>query len=143
VGLGFAIPSNQARHTAEQLIEDGVATYPVIGVILDGSYTGEGVRVAESGSEPGQPGVVPGGPADRAGIREGDVIVAFEGRPVTNADSLIVGIRAKAPGDTVTFTIQRGGEEMDVTVTLQSSDAVDFGGQGGAEGGPRGGGGSD
>ena len=143
VGLGFAIPSNQARHTAEQLIQDGVATYPVIGVILDGSYTGEGVRVAESGSEPGQPGVVPGGPADRAGIREGDVIIGFEGRPVTNADNLIVGIRAKAPGDTVTFTIKRGDQEIDVTVTLTGSDEVDFSGQGGAEVGPRRGGGSD
>jgi putative serine protease PepD len=143
VGLGFSIPSNQARHTADQLIKDGVATYPVIGVILDGSYTGEGVRVAESGAEPGQPGVVPGGPADRAGIREGDVIIGFEGRPVTNADSLIVGIRAKAPGDTVTFTIKRGDEEMDVTVTLTGSDEVDFGAQDGSGVGPRRGGGSD
>jgi putative serine protease PepD len=143
VGLGFAIPSNQARHTAEQLIETGVATYPVIGVILDGAYTGEGVRVAESGAEPGTPGVVPGGPADRAGIREGDIIVGFEGRPVTNADNLIVGIRAKAPGDTVTFTIKRGDTERDVTVTLQSSDAVDFSGQEQPGGGERRGGGSD
>ncbi|MEK8228391.1 trypsin-like serine protease [Oerskovia sp. M15] len=45
IGLGFAIPSNQARRTAEELIENGTATYPVIGVLLDSRYQGEGVQV--------------------------------------------------------------------------------------------------
>jgi putative serine protease PepD len=127
VGLGFAIPSNQARRTAEQLIETGVATYPVIGVVLDGGYDGQGVKVADAGFEEGQPGVVPGSPADRAGIREGDIIIAFQGRPVTEADVLIVGIRAMTAGETVTFTLLRNGAELDVEVTLTSSDEVNFG----------------
>lgn len=137
VGLGFAIPSNQARRTAEQLIETGVATYPVIGVVLDGSYTGQGVKVADEGLEEGQAGVVAGSPADRAGIREGDIIIAFQGRPVTQADVLIVGIRAMAAGDAVSFTLLRDGKEVDVEVTLTSSDEVDFGlgNSGGGDGG--------
>ena len=117
IGLGFAIPSNQARRTAEELIETGRATYPVIGVLLDQRYTGEGVQVS---TEPqnGSPPVTPGGPAEAAGIQPGDVIVAIDGRPVTEADELIVAIRAKAPGDAVTLTIRADGGDREVRVVL-------------------------
>ncbi|MDO8106894.1 trypsin-like peptidase domain-containing protein [Isoptericola sp. b441] len=117
IGLGFAIPANQARHTAEQLIETGSATYPVIGVLIDTTYTGEGVQVADRAVD-GQPAVTPGGPADRAGLQPGDVILAIDGRPVTQADELIVAIRAKQPGDTVVLRVRSGGAENDVRVVL-------------------------
>lgn len=117
IGLGFAIPSNQARHTAEQLIETGQATFPVIGVLLDPAYQGEGVRVAENTVQ-GQAPVTPDGPADLAGIRAGDVILAIDGRPVSQADELIVAIRAKAPGDPVTLRVRTGDDERDVRVVL-------------------------
>ncbi|WP_084125731.1 S1C family serine protease [Demequina sp. NBRC 110054] len=121
IGLGFAITSNQARRTAEELIETGVATYPVIGVQLDSTYTGEGVQVADIDG-----GVVSGSPADEAGIEPGDIITAIDGRPVTASDELIVAIRAKAPGDDVVLTIQSGDSEEDVTVTLSSNEDVVF-----------------
>lgn len=117
IGLGFAIPANQARRTAEQLIETGTATYPVIGVLLDSRYTGEGVQVASEPSGSQEP-VTPGGPADVAGIAPGDIILAIDGRPVTQADELIVAIRAKAPGDSVTLTVRTGDTERDVRVVL-------------------------
>ena len=120
IGLGFAIPSNQARRTAEQLIETGRATYPIIGVLLDQRYAGEGVQVAtemQGGSAP----VTPQGPADAAGIREGDVILAIDGRPVTDPDELIVAIRAKTPGDTVVLRVRTGTDERDVRVVLDES----------------------
>jgi len=121
IGLGFAIPSNQARRTAEQLIETGVATYPVIGVLLDGSYTGEGVQVATEPQGAQQP-VTPGGPADRAGIRAGDVILAIDGRPVTASDELVVAIRARTPGDAVSLRVRAAdGAERDVRVVLDES----------------------
>ena len=81
VGLGFAIPSNQVRRTVEELIATGKATYPVVGVQLDPTNQGEGVLVAVEVN--GQPGVVPGGPADKAGIKPGDVITAIDGRTIT------------------------------------------------------------
>jgi putative serine protease PepD len=120
IGLGFAIPANQARRTAEQIIETGKATYPIIGVLVDSQYTGEGVQVlAESSS--GQQAVVPGGPADRAGIRPGDVILAIDGRPVTQPDELIVAIRAKQPGDSVVLRVRTGDQERDVRVVLSET----------------------
>ena len=120
IGLGFAIPSDQARRTAEELIEKGTATYPVIGVLLDSRYQGEGVQVT---TEPqgGQSPVTAGGPADAAGIQAGDVILAIDGRPVSLSDELIVAIRAKAPGDTVTLRVRTGDDERDVRVVLDEA----------------------
>ncbi|MFD6445237.1 trypsin-like peptidase domain-containing protein [Promicromonospora sp. NPDC060204] len=118
IGLGFAIPSNQARHTAEQLIETGTATFPIIGVLLDPSYQGEGVQVSQEAQQ-GTPAVTPDGPADQAGIKPGDVILAVDGRPVSVADELIVAIRAKAPGDPVTLQVRSGNDEREVRVVLE------------------------
>jgi putative serine protease PepD len=124
IGLGFAIPANQARHTAEQLIETGSATYPVIGVLVDGRYTGEGVKVVDEVVD-GQEPVTPGGPADKAGIQAGDIILSIDGRPVTQSDELIVAIRAHQPGDTITLRVRsgEGGEERDVDVVLSEADS--------------------
>ncbi|MDM7855680.1 S1C family serine protease [Cellulomonas alba] len=123
IGLGFAIPSNQARRTAEQLIEKGHATYPVIGVLLDQRYTGEGVRVATA-PQNGQSPITAGGPADRAGIKTGDVILAIDGRPVTEPDELIVAIRARTPGDTVVLRVRTGtADARDVRVKLDESQS--------------------
>ena len=79
IGVGFAIPSDQARKTAEQLITTGKAAHPVIGVMLDTSLRGDGVRIATAargGSDP----VTKGGPADKAGLKAGDVILELDGK---------------------------------------------------------------
>ncbi len=117
IGLGFAIPSDQVRRTVEQLIRYGKAEHPVIGVRLDTQYDGEGVKIAGSGDQP----VTPGGPADKAGLKAGDVIVAFEGRPMTEPDELVVAIRSKAVGDEVTLKVRRGTQEFDAKMTLQKA----------------------
>lgn len=128
VGLGFSIPSNQARRVAEELIATGKATVPVIGVRLDSTYTGRGVRVADSSQLDGQAAVVPDSPADKAGIDEGDIIVAINGELVADPDTAIVKIRTHAPGDEITFTLDRDGKDVDVAVTL-ASESETFGSQ--------------
>jgi putative serine protease PepD len=122
IGLGFAIPSNQARRTAEELIRTGKAEHPIIGVSLDSTYEGPGVKVSERPSAAGAPPVSVGGPADHAGIKAGDVITKIGDRPVTEPDELIVAIRAQRPGDTVTLTVKSGNSrQRQVHVKLSAS----------------------
>ncbi|MEU7314081.1 trypsin-like peptidase domain-containing protein [Streptomyces sp. NPDC007083] len=121
VGLGFAIPVNQARRIAEELINEGRATHPVIGVSLDMQYEGEGARIGGTG---GRGAVVPGGPADRAGLAAGDVITEVGGKPVTGGEELIVRIRSHRPGEKLELTVLGGGAEgarRTVRVTLGSA----------------------
>jgi putative serine protease PepD len=120
IGVGFAIPSDQVATTVEQLITTGKAVHPIIGVFLDSTYDGEGVRIADEGPA-GQPAVAPDGPAAEAGLEAGDVVIAFEGRPVSEDGELVVLIRSRTVGEKVTLTILRGGAERDVTMVLEGS----------------------
>ncbi|MQA87700.1 MAG: PDZ domain-containing protein [Streptosporangiales bacterium] len=120
IGIGFAIPINQAKRVAEQLIRTGEAPYPIIGAVIDLAYQGQGARIAPSATNGQQP-IVSGGPAEEAGLQPGDVIVSFDGEQVSNAEELIVAIRSHAPGDEVKVTYQRGGDERTVTLTLDEA----------------------
>jgi len=113
IGLGFAIPINQARKIADQLIKYGVATYPVIGVSLDVNYTGVGALITTNGR-----GILPGGPAQKAGLKGGDVIVGFDGKTINTPEELIVLIRSKNVGDRVTLAFMRNGTKKSATLTL-------------------------
>lgn len=113
IGLGFAIPINQARKTADQLIKNGVATYPVIGVSLNMNYTENGAQVSTSGR-----GILPGSPAEKAGLRAGDVIIEIDGKEIYSPEELIVSVRAKNVGDRVTLGLLRDGVKKTVTLTL-------------------------
>ncbi|MFH8338552.1 S1C family serine protease [Streptomyces sp. AM6-12] len=121
IGLGFAIPVNQAKRVAEELIDDGRATHPVIGVDLDMGYTGDGARV-DSRAPNGGPAVVRGGPAARAGLKPGDVITGVDGERVHTAAELIVRIRAHQPGDRLRLTVERGGARRDVSLVLGAAE---------------------
>jgi putative serine protease PepD len=121
IGVGFAIPINQVRRTVEQLLNKGQAEFPVIGASLDASYNGEGARIAAGGAA-GGPAILPGGPAEKAGLQAGDLILALDGKAVLGSSELIVAIRSKQPGDTVTLTVRRNGSEHDVKVTLGASE---------------------
>ncbi|MFE5619316.1 trypsin-like peptidase domain-containing protein [Streptomyces sp. NPDC056543] len=120
IGLGFAIPINQGKRVAEELINTGKATHPVIGVSLDMQFNGDGARVGEKGKD-GSASVTPGGPAAKAGVRAGDVITKVDGQRVHSGEELIVKIRAHRPGDRLELTLLRGGKEQTKTLTLGSS----------------------
>jgi putative serine protease PepD len=107
IGLGFAIPIDTTSRIAEEIIATGTAQTPGIGVSIENAENG--ARVAE---------VVPGGPADDAGIEDGDVITEVDGEPVGDTTELIVAIRDNAVGDSVTLTIERSGREQQIDITL-------------------------
>jgi len=111
IGVGFSIPINQARRVAEQIIRTGSATYPVIGASLDPSYTGTGVRIQQ---------VVPGGPAQTAGLRAGDVVISAGGKAVERPEDLVVAIRTEQPGQVLHLTYRRGAAVMSADVVLGS-----------------------
>ncbi|MFC9925578.1 trypsin-like peptidase domain-containing protein [Streptomyces sp. NPDC127190] len=121
IGLGFAIPVNQAKRVAEELINDGRASHPVIGVTLDMGYTGDGARIDRQSAD-GGPAVLKGGPGERAGLRSGDVITDVDGQRVHTAQELIVKIRAHRPGDRLRLTVERGGGEREVSLVLGASE---------------------
>jgi len=116
IGLGFAIPVNQAKKTADQLIKRGHSTYPIVGLSLDSAFAGPGARIADIPEA-----ILPGGPAQKAGLRAGDVIIAIDGKPVSVPDDMIVAIRSRSVGDSVTLTYQRGPKTLTVKVTLIAS----------------------
>ncbi|MQY16728.1 Periplasmic pH-dependent serine endoprotease DegQ [Streptomyces sp. RB5] len=120
IGLGFAIPVNQGKRVAEELINTGKAEHPVIGVTLDMQFAGDGAKVGES--EGSTSSVTPGGPAAQAGVRAGDVITAVDGKPVHNGEELIIRIRAHRPGDKLTLSIEREGSKRSVDVVLGASN---------------------
>ena len=113
IGLGFAIPINQARKTADQLIKNGSSTYPIMGVSLDTRYTGVGAKIPdEVGS------VSPGGPADRAGIKPGDIIIEIDGKAVDTADEAIITVRSRNVGDKIKIKFKRLGATKEVSLVL-------------------------
>ena len=120
IGLGFAIPVNQARRVAEELINSGRATHPVIGVTLDMDYTGDGARVGKQASD-GGPAVIAGGPGAKAGIKAGDIITEVDGQRVHSGEELIVKTRAHRPGDRLELTVERAGKERRISLVLGSS----------------------
>ncbi|MGW7417076.1 S1C family serine protease [Streptomyces sp. NPDC054863] len=117
IGLGFAIPINQAKRVAEELINTGKATHPVIGVSLDMKFTGDGAQVGTKGTG-NTPSVTPGGPGAKAGIKPGDVITRIDGERVHSGEELIVKIRSRRPGELLELTLRRDGKEQKVTLSL-------------------------
>ena len=119
IGIGFAIPSNMARNVSEQLIKTGKVRRGQLGVAIEpvtpelasklGMKEVRGVMVGA---------VSPNSPAARAGIREGDVILAFNGTPVTDGNTLRNQVASTPPGIAVKLTTAREGREQEVEVTL-------------------------
>jgi putative serine protease PepD len=120
IGIGFAIPVNEAKAIATQLIDKGSAQHALLGVTSrdgtasDGSAERAGASIAE---------VQPGTPAAEAGLRSGDVVVAVNGERVDSSLSLVAQIRERTVGDKVTLTVLRGGKELKLTATLTSKSS--------------------
>ncbi|WP_168207604.1 trypsin-like peptidase domain-containing protein [Microlunatus elymi] len=111
IGIGFAIPINQARQIAGLLIKNGYATYPVINATVSTDSQRGGVLMAS---------ITPGGAASKAGLKPEDLVTAIDGQRVFETDDLIVAIRNHRPGDTVRLSYQRDGDEHSAQLKLAS-----------------------
>jgi S1-C subfamily serine protease len=119
IGIGFAVPSNMARNVMDQLIKTGKVRRGQLGVAIQpmtpelaqslGLAQARGVLVAD---------VTSNGPAARAGVRRGDVIVGFDGKPVEDGNTLRNRIASTQPGTQATLTVLRDGREQPLPVTL-------------------------
>jgi putative serine protease PepD len=111
IGVGFAIPIEQVRITASQILATGEARYPVIGANVNTGQDNNGAQVVS---------VPSGTPAAAAGLEKGDVVTRVNGQPVTDGIGLIVAIRSHQPGETVTLTVNRSGQKKQVRIKLDS-----------------------
>ncbi|GHB98746.1 MULTISPECIES: S1C family serine protease [Streptomyces] len=119
IGLGFAIPINQAEFVAKQLIKTGKPVYAKIGASVSLEETANGAKLTEQGVNGSEP-VEPGGPAADAGLKPGDVITKLDDRVIDSGPTLIGEIWTHKPGDEVTVTYERGGKERTTQLTLGS-----------------------
>jgi Do/DeqQ family serine protease len=119
IGIGFAIPSNMARNVMDQLVKTGKVHRGQLGVAIQpmtpelaSSFGLSEVRGVLVNS------VTPNGPAARAGMRRGDVILAFNGAPVDDGNTLRNQVASTMPGTQVNLTVSRDRQEQQVRVTL-------------------------
>lgn len=117
IGLGFAIPVNQAKRVAQELIRTGTPVYPVIGATVSLEEGTDGATIADQGPN-GSAAVTSGGPAADAGLKSGDTITKLDDTIVDSGPTLIGEIWTHQPGDKVQLTYKRGGKQHTVEVTL-------------------------
>ncbi len=129
-GIGFAIPSNIAKPITQQALHGQKLTRPYVGVrfvTIDAEVAKEHSLSVTQGAlidgGDGQPAIVSGGPADKAGLKSGDVIVGVNGQPIDDEHPLDAVLSQFAPGDSVTFDIVRGGAHQSVKLTLETRPA--------------------
>jgi putative serine protease PepD len=108
-GVGFAVSSNTARRVAETLVAGKKVTHPYMGVSLTDASGGAGIASVASGS-----------PAQRAGLRPGDVVTAIEGKPVASSAAAVSAVDAHKPGDKVKVSFRRNGQAHDLSLTLSA-----------------------
>ncbi|MGW0879048.1 trypsin-like peptidase domain-containing protein [Streptomyces sp. NPDC002671] len=119
IGLGFAIPVNQAKYVAQQLIKTGKPVYARIGASVSLEESTDGAKITDQGAGGSSP-VEAGGPAAKAGLKPGDVITKLDDMVVDSGPTLIGDIWTHKPGDKVTITYKRGGQEHTVDLVLGS-----------------------
>lgn len=119
VSIGFAIPAATAVDIADQLLADGTATHPYLGVRL-APLTPQLQRALGVSADAGAivAGVEPGGPAATAGVAPGDVVVEFDGRPIDTVEDVLGALRDTEPGLATELGVLRGGERLDLPLTV-------------------------
>jgi len=114
IGLGFSIPSNIAERVAKEIMENGSATHGLLGASVKDAAADSSSSVVGALID----SVTPGGAAEAAGLRAGDIVTNFNGLPITSSTDLTAQVRALAAGEDAKLTYVRGSESHEVDVTL-------------------------
>jgi putative serine protease PepD len=117
IGLGFAIPIDQAKPIIDELVAKGKATHARLGVTVGDAQSSDGLT---NGARLGE--VTSGGAADKAGLQAGDVVTAVDGKAIASGDALVAAVRSHRPGDDVKITFTRAGKSQTVTANLGSDN---------------------
>jgi putative serine protease PepD len=117
IGLGFAIPIDQAKPIIDELVAKGKATHARLGVTVGDAQSSDGLT---NGARLGE--VTSGGAADKAGLQSGDVVTAVDGKAIASGDALVAAVRSHRPGDEVKLSITRNGKPQTVNATLGSDN---------------------
>jgi serine protease Do len=122
-GMGFAIPTKIAEPTVNALIRDGKIRHGYIGISIE-DVTPDNAKFFDAKKAVGAvvSDVTPDAPGSKAGLKTGDVIVAFDGKPVSDAGELQMETSQKQPGDTIHLQVMRDGKTLDLPVTLESAN---------------------
>jgi S1-C subfamily serine protease len=134
-GIGFAIPIDLARPIVKQVLAGEDIRRPYIGIFfteIDAQLAKDQDLPVSSGvivggdAQSGQPGIIAGGPAAKAGLKEGDILTAIDGQPIDATHQLDVALLAHEPGDTVALTVRRGDRtvERDVKLGIRPADVA-------------------
>jgi putative serine protease PepD len=108
-GVGFAIPSSMVQRVAQQLIQSGKVAHAYLGVQLTDAASSGGATVTQT---------VASGPGADAGLRQGDVVTAIDGKAIASSDALVSAVDSHKPGDQITLTVKRGGDTSQIKVKL-------------------------
>ncbi|WP_344212066.1 S1C family serine protease [Kribbella sancticallisti] len=117
IGLGFAIPIDQAKPIIDELVAKGKATHARLGVTVGDAQSSDGFQQGATLGE-----VTSGGAADKAGLKSGDVITAIDGKAIASGDALVAAVRSHRPDEEVSITFTRGGKSQTVKAKLGSDN---------------------
>jgi Do/DeqQ family serine protease len=132
IGIGFAVPSNMAKNVMDQLVTNGRVHRGLLGVTVQGVTGDLAVGLGLTKTEGAiVSNVTPGGAAEKAGIKRGDVILGYQGRTVTDTNSFRNEIASTKPGSPITLQVMRDGKTIDVKATLEENMPAKGAGRGG------------
>jgi putative serine protease PepD len=122
IGVGFAIPSNTAKRISDEIIKNGSVSHGLLGAFVSDATNSDAAASFSIGAKVEK--LTPGGAAEKAGLKIGDIVIGFDGERIDSASKLTAAVRSRAAFSKVTLTVTRNGKEITIKATLGDADAA-------------------